>query len=843
MNTEILGGLTQSEVLARQKKHGFNELPSKEKRNVFIILLQMLKEPIILMLIVTVAVYFAIGDRGEAILLLISVAVIITIDFLQENRTEKSLEALRNLSSPIASVIRGGKLYTVPGRDLVVGDVIILSEGSRVPADARITMSSSLMVDESMLTGESMSVEKLAEASSDSRKQAVFSGTLVVKGHATAVVTAIGQDTEMGDIGKSLKTIETEKTLLQKDVTRVVRIIAIGAVSMAIILVVAYAFLRSSALEGLLAGLTLSIAMLPEEFPVVLTIFLTLGAWRLAKSKVLTRKANTIETLGSANVLCVDKTGTLTENKMRVETIIDSSGKISDEIKLTRNEVLRYGVFASQRKPFDPMDEAFIEAANTSFGSVDTIYEDLTIIKEYPFGEGSFSVVNAWGNSKAGNAPIVALKGAPETVFELCNLKARTIAKLSRQVDDMAHRGLRVIAVAKGEHTSPLPKNREDIKFSFVGMVGLADPIRKEVPSAIKSCADAGIRVIMITGDYPNTALNIANQAGINAQETISGQDFEALSEHEQKDVIKRISVFSRVTPSTKLAIVKALKAKGDIVAMTGDGVNDAPALKSAHIGIAMGKKGTDVAREAAAIVLLDDNFSSIIQGVRLGRRIYDNLKNAMSYILTVHVPIAALSLMPVFLGWPAILIPVHIVFLEFIIDPSSTIVFENEKEADNVMNRPPRKLNQSIFSRGVIISSIATGIVVSIVLVSIYGLLLRVGYDYNHARTIIFIAMVVSNLLVIVGVSGRRVIRDLLKLENKAMIAVIAVAASALTAVTTIPTLRDLFRFEPLDFGEVLLSIALGSTSLIVILIVRFIGNQIDKRYQKLTLSRPANI
>lgn len=834
MNSETLGGLSRSEVLARQKKHGYNELPTKEKRNVFVILFQMIKEPIILMLLITVIVYFLIGDRGEAILLLISVAVIITIDFLQENRTEKSLEALRNLSSPIANVIRGGQHLTVPGRDLVVGDIILLSEGSRVPADARIVMSSALMVDESLLTGESLSVEKSAESSADSRRQAVYSGTLVVKGHGAAVVTAIGQDTEMGDIGKSLKTIETEKTLLQKEVTKVVRIIAIAAVSMALVLVISYAFIRSSALDGLLAGLTLSIAMLPEEFPVVLTLFLTIGAWRLAKSKVLTRRANTIETLGSANVLCVDKTGTLTENKMKIETIIDAKGKKVTTSRHDMNQIIKYGVFASQRKPFDPMDEAFIAAAGESFGNVDSIYEDLVIIKEYPFGDGSFSVVNAWGNSKAGKEPIVALKGAPETVFQLCRLNKSTTKKLSEQVDVLARQGLRVIAIAKGEHTSPLPKNREDIKFSFVGMVGLADPLRKEVPKAIALCAQAGVRVIMITGDYPSTALNIAAQAGMTAKETIAGSDFEALSPSERQDLVKKISVFSRVTPSTKLAIVTALKANGDIVAMTGDGVNDAPALKSAHIGIAMGKKGTDVAREAASIVLLDDNFSSIVQGIRLGRRIYDNLRNAMSYILTVHIPIAALSLLPVFLGWPAILIPVHIVFLEFIIDPSSTIVFENEKESDKVMSRPPRNLNQPIISKRVLLSSLATGLVVSVVLLSIYALLLRSGYDYNHARTIIFIAMVVSNLLVIIGVSGSRVVRDLFRLENKAMIAVLAIATTALTIVMTVPYLRDLFRFEPLDASEVLLSIGLGSTSLVVILIVRAITNIIDKRMQK---------
>lgn len=827
MNAETLEGLSSAEVVIRQKKHGFNELPSKEKMSFVGILIKMLKEPMILMLLSIVVIYFFLGDRGEAILLLASVVVIIVIEFLQENRTERSLEALRNLSSPIASVLRGGKHLTVPGRDLVVGDIIMLSEGSRVPADARLIMSSSLMVDESLLTGESMSVQKSTEPDLNTRRQAVYSGTLVVKGHGVAVVTAIGQDTELGDIGKSLKSIELEKTLLQKEVRKVVKVIAIAAVSMTVVLIIAYGVLKSNLIEGLLSGLTLAIAMLPEEFPIVLTLFLTLGAWRLAKSKVLTRQANAIETLGSANVLCVDKTGTLTENKMKVVEVINSKGR-SETIENSRNEIIKYGVFASQRKPFDPMDEAFINAANLSFGHVESIYEDLIIIKEYPFGEGSFSVVNAWGNSKVGTKPVVALKGAPETVFKLCKMSPRTVTKLNKQVDELAKKGLRIIAVAKASHVSPLPKTRESFDFEFVGMVGLADPLRKEVPDALKTCREAGVRVIMITGDYPNTALNIARQIGMDVNETIVGQDFEALSKQDQEELVKHISVFSRVTPNTKFAIVKALKANGDIVTMTGDGVNDAPALKSANIGIAMGKKGTDVAREAAAIVLLDDNFSSIVQGIRLGRRIYDNLAKAMTYILTVHVPIAVLSLVPVFLGWPPILIPIHIVFLEFIIDPSSTIVFENEKESDDIMKRPPRKLSQPIFSKRVVIGSMITGLVVSAVLMSIYALLVNIGFDYSHAQTIIFISLVVSNLLVIVGISGKRVIRDVFRLENKAMFAVLSIATAALTMVMSVPAIRELFKFEALNFQEVMISIALGATSLIAIVAIRWISKSI---------------
>ena len=815
-----ISGLSSKEVIENQNKYGFNELPTKQRRNFFKILFGQIKEPMVALLLITVAVYFLLGDRAEAFLLLVSVTVIIVIELYQESKTEKSLEALRDLSSPRATVIRNGEHITIPGREVVMGDIMLLAEGTRIAADGEIVMSTNLKVDESLLTGESMAVEKQADSN---QKSVVYSGTLVVKGHGIVRVTAIGAKTELGNIGKSLSGIETEKTLLQKEVKKVVKIVAIVSLILSVVIALAYTFIQNKLVEGILSGLTLAIAILPEELPIVLTIFLTLGAWRLAKLNVLTRKASTIETLGSASVLCVDKTGTLTQNKMKIIKMVNSKGDITTDIS-KNNEIIKYSVLASQMKPFDPMEEAILEAGNLSYGDNKIIYKDRIILKEYTMEEQHFSVVHVWGKTEEDKSIDVALKGAPEQVFKLCNLDEPSVKKFEKSVELLASEGLRVLGVAKAKHRTELPKHRKDFEFEFLGLIALADPIREEVPSAIKLCKEAGIRVIMITGDYPITAKNIAQQIGLPDQDVIIGTEFEKLNQKEQQEIIKNACIFSRVTPSTKLAIVKALKANGEIVAMTGDGVNDAPALKSANIGIAMGKKGTDVAREAATIVLLDDNFSSIVSGIRRGRRIYDNLQKALAYIFAVHTPVAVLSLIPVFVGWPPILIPIHVVFLEFIIDPSSTLVFEDEKEEPNIMKRKPRKLNDPIFSRRMIITSLLLGLSTGLLLTGIYAMLLQFGFGHDHARTIIFISMILANLFVIIGISGRRAIKDIFRLENKAMALVVGLATIALVLILTIPLLRNAFEFVPLDFGEVLLAVGLGASNLLIIYLTRII-------------------
>jgi len=812
METRQIEGLSKREVSARQKKFGFNELPNRDKKNFFKIIISILAEPMIFLLIATVGIYFILGDRNEACLLLFSFFGIIGIGLYQESKTEKSLEALRSLSSPISVVIRDGKRVTIHGRDVVVGDIMILTEGSRVPADAKLISAENLKIDESLLTGESISVEKHTRDIKDYRTNSVFSGTLVVDGHGIVEVTSIGLDTEIGKIGKSLKSITTEKTLLQRDVNKAVKLVATLAIVSSLLLALVYWVQRGDLTKGLLAGLTLAIAILPEEFPVVLTIFLTLGAWRLAKNNILARQSHTIETLGSATVLCVDKTGTLTENKMKIMQVTDFDGKLySDDFNYV-SETIEYGVLASQKNPYDPMEEAFIAAGEDVFKDIDDIYNKQEVIKEYPLNEKSLSVAYIWGHKNSVNA--VALKGAPESVFELCNLDQSKIASLKRDVIKLAEQGLRVIAIAKGQPTDSIPKDRSGFEFEFLGLVGLADPIRKEVPSAVKLCRQAGIRVVMITGDYPETAASIAAKIGLDGKGIITGAEFEKMSERKKKDAIKSISVFSRVSPANKLTIVNAFKHAGEVVAMTGDGVNDAPALKSAHVGIAMGKKGTDVAREASSIVLLDDNFASIVSGVRLGRRIYDNLRKAMSYIISIHIPIAALSLLPVLFKWPLVLTPIHIVFLEFIIDPSCTIIFENEKESKDIMSRAPRKLNSSIFNKRMVIGNIAQGLLIAVSVVVSFKVMLMLGWSENEARGITFLILVVANILLVLVISGKQAIANIFHRENIAMLVILLITSVSLLLIYNVPYLIDMFKFAPISPAEACIGIFIGMLS-----------------------------
>jgi Ca2+-transporting ATPase len=813
MDINEIIGLTKAEVTLRQKKFGYNELPNRDKKNIIKIIYGLLTEPMIFLLLCTVGIYFFLGDKKEASLLLLSVFGIVTIELYQDRKTEKSLEALRNLSSPISDVIRDGKRMVIPGRELVVGDTIILSEGSRVPADAKLISSENLQVDESLLTGESIAVDKHTRKVTDFRINSVFSGTLIVRGHGIAEVTSIGAETELGKIGKSLGSIQTEKTLLQKEVNKVIRTVAVIAISASLLLTLIYWLGRGQLVQGFLAGLTLAIAILPEEFPIVLTIFLTLGAWRLAKNNVLARRAQTIETLGCASVLCVDKTGTLTENRMKIMT--DYS-----------KELIKYGVLASQQKPFDPMEEAFVDAGIEAFDNVEMIYDEQILVKEFPLEENSLSVVHIWG--KNGKTSSVALKGAPETVFDLCHLSKPEITKLETEVSKLASQGLRVIAVAKGKCVDEIPKDRHDYDFTFIGLVGLADPIRKEVPEAIKLCRNAGIRVIMMTGDYPETAINIAGKIGLPTDHVITGAEFEALSETKRKEVIRNISVFSRVTPANKLTIVNALKEIGEIVAMTGDGVNDAPALKSAHIGIAMGKRGTDVAREAASIVLLDDDFASIVSGVRLGRRIYNNLQKAMSYIFSIHVPIAILSLVPALFGWPLALVPIHIVFLEFVIDPSCTIIFENEKEGHDIMEKPPRKLTEPIFSKRMVTGSLVQGLFVALIVVIAFWYLINQGWDADKARGLTFLILIVANIFLILAISGKQALNSVFRLQNKSMLIILSITAASLALIFNIPILTELFRFASLTLSEAFIGIIVGAFAILGILPLRALAKRL---------------
>jgi Ca2+-transporting ATPase len=787
----MTNGLTQEQADYILRRDGFNELATAKPKKLISIIVEIIKEPMISLLLAGGILYLLLGDKTEAIMLLFSIFVVVGISLYQEKRTEKSLYALAQLSSPRAVVIRNGQEKRIAGREVVLGDLVILTEGDRVPADIKLIEAVNLSIDESLLTGESQPVEK-----DIAKNGQAYSGSLIVKGHGLGQVVATGIKSEIGKISGSLKSIEIEKTLLQKEIKLLIKWLAIIGLIMCGALAITYIATKGGIVDGLLAGLTLAIGILPEEFPIVLLIFMAVGAWRLAKINVLTRRAATIETLGAATVLCVDKTGTITKNKMTIDKIMTGKAILLNGFEDER-DIIKYGIMASQQKPFDPLETAFIEAGKQYFSEGD-LYQNFKLIKEYPLDVTSLSVAHVYKEDSGGY--IVALKGAPEAVADLCHLKDHQ--KILAEVSAMAKDGLRVIAVAKGAYQKDqLPKDRHEIKFEFLGLVGLKDPIRSGVKESVELANKAGIRIIMITGDHKETALDVAKHINLKTNGVITGSDFEGMTQQQRRAVLTETSVFSRVVPHQKLLIVEELKKMGEIVAMTGDGVNDAPALKSAHIGIAMGLRGTDVAREASPIVLLDDDFNSIIDGVKTGRRIYDNLQKAINYLISIHIPIVILAILPVIFGVPLILMPIHIVFLEFIIDPTCTLVFESDKADKDIMLRKPRRARDKIISLKNLLLPIIRGVVIGLIVFMAYYHYLP-SYGEKGARTFAFVLFVSLNIILIfVNLSkNENIFSKIAKNDNRALIAVILITLLIMVLSVKVNDVMNLFNFGNLQ-------------------------------------------
>jgi Ca2+-transporting ATPase len=825
-------GLSTDEAARRLAEEGPNEIQSAKPRSVLKIALSVLKEPMLLLLIAGGVLYVILGDLQEALILLSFVFVVTGITFFQERKTERALEALRDLSSPRALVIRDGRQARIAGRDVVRGDTILLAEGDRVPADAIVRDTINLSVDESLLTGESVPVRK-APAEDDTTQMGrpggdgtpwVFSGTLAVRGQGVAEVVGIGTATELGKIGRALGSLEAERTRMQREVDKLGRGLAFFGLALCAVVVVVYGMTRGDWLHGILAGITLAMAMLPEEFPVVLTVFLALGAWRMSQRNVLTRRMPAVETIGSATALCVDKTGTLTCNRMTVREILAGGETFRVDGQETLPEVfhgiVEYTVLASPVDPFDPMDTAFKELGSRYLEQTEHLHADWTLVREYALSERLLALSHVW-RSPGGVEYVIAAKGAPEAIADLCHFDGERSAALNSDVSRMAEEGLRVLGVARAAFTvtQGLPPEQHDFDFQFLGLVGLEDPVRPGVPEAVRECYTGGIRVIMITGDYPGTALAIARDVGLEPRDqVITGPELEQMSDEQLEERIGTVNVFARMVPEQKLRLVQALKARGEVVAMTGDGVNDAPALKAADIGIAMGQRGTDVAREASALVLTDDDFGSIVQGVRMGRRISDNLKKAMAYILAVHVPIAGMSLIPVLAKMPIVLLPVHIAFLELIIDPACSIVFEAEPEGDTIMERPPRALEKPLFGRRMVGFAVTQGFSVLVVVVAVYMLSLgRTGSQEDYVRALTFTTLVIANLgLIVANLSRSRSVFSVLRTGNRPMRWILGGSTILLGLAVFTPFGRTLFRFavlQPADLG-----IAVGAGLLSVV-------------------------
>ncbi|MEA1650983.1 cation-translocating P-type ATPase [Nitrospirillum sp. BR 11164] len=805
--------MTAREAARRLVADGYNELPRPDRRPFYRILLGILTEPMFGLLVVSALIYLVLGDLREGLMLLAFATASVGIATAQESRSERVLDTLRTLTSPRAQVLRDGARVRIPGREVVPGDIVFLEEGDRVPADIHLLSAQDLEVDESLLTGESAPVRKRpgslddgAAAPGGDDLPLAFSGTLVVRGRGSGTTIATGRHSEIGKIGLALGGIHPEPTRLNRQTRRLVRGVAVAGLAVSVLVMALYGLARGSWLQGALAGLAVTMSMIPEEFPLVLTVFMVMGAWRLSRARVLTRRAAAIEALGAATVLCTDKTGTLTQNRMAIAEIRDA-GDLARRLMpgdATAAAAIRvlvwHGVLASAPTPFDPMERAFRDLGERL--GVTPPASPWVLAREHGLEPGLPAVTQVWQSPQGG--AIVAAKGAPEAVAALCRLDEHARAAMLRAVDGLARDGMRVLAVAGGEADGPLPADRRDYPCHLLGLVGFSDPLRAEVPAAVRDCLSAGVRVVMITGDYPETARAIAAQAGLPDGPLVTGAELDGLPPQEQAARIRGAALFARTRPAHKLAIVKALQADGQIVGMTGDGVNDAPSLKAADIGIAMGGRGTDVAREAASLVLLDDDFGSIVHTIRLGRRIYDNLRKAMGYILAVHVPIAGLALLPLALGLPLLLTPVHIALLEMVIDPVCSIVFEAERSEADIMRRPPRPPGSTLFSRALVLWSLAQGIVAFAVVAVLFMAALNGGMPADQARALAFVALMLINFgLVLVNRSFAASPLTALLRPNTALWTVLGVMAAVMAATLAWPPAADLFAFGPLHADD----------------------------------------
>lgn len=812
-------GLSQSQAHELFERLGPNELPKAERRNVAKILLEVVQEPMLAMLLAAGAIYFVLGDKAEAAILLIFALLSVLITVVQEARTEKVLEALRDLAAPRALVVRDGATVRIPGREVVEGDLLVLEQGDRIAADAVIIEASDLEVDESLLTGESIPVCKQAEncdglAAAASVDCAVHSGTIVTHGRALATAIATGVRSRIGQIGRSLETLETEAPKLQAETSRIVALSAAGGLVVASLVVLLYGLLRGSWLDALLAGIATAMSLLPEEFPVVLTIFLAMGARRIAQVGVLTRRAAAIETMGSATVLCADKTGTLTQNRMTIAALWLPGGParaIADWANDPRAlEVLETSALASAPVPVDPMEVAFHAAARAA-GSAPGDGREL--VHSYGLSPELLAMSNIWRSPDVSRPLTVAAKGAPEAIARLCNLDAAAKIGLEEAAQDMASRGMRVLGIAaadaaEGDHR----KAHGDHAFRLLGLAGLADPLRAGVPEAIAQCHAAGIRVVMITGDHAATASAIAQQAGISTAEVLTGQQVAELGEDELALRVQQVSVFARTLPEQKLLIVQAMKRAGEIVAMTGDGVNDAPALKAAHIGIAMGMRGTDVAREAASLVLVEDDFGAIVGAIRLGRRIHDNIRKALGFIVGVHMPIAGLAILPLTIGLPIILGPLQIALLEMVIDPVCALVFEAERDESRLMQRPPRPPGERLFSANLVTRSLMQGGLAFLVLGSVTLFAQYAGFRPEQLRGLVFFSLLASVIaLIVANRSFTASLASLGRSKNAAFRYVLGFIAAGALGIGFSARAQELLKFAPPGFLEFAIGSATG--------------------------------
>jgi Ca2+-transporting ATPase len=809
-------GLAPEEAARRLARFGPNALPAPQPRGLLRIVREVLTEPMFLLLVLAATAYVLLGDLGEGLLLGAFALLTIGLVVMQERRGERALQALQALGTPVATVLRAGEARRIPGPEVVPGDLLLVEEGERVAADGVLQACRGLSVDESLLTGESVPVSKRAARDGDPDAADpggddlpfLYSGTLVAAGDGRLRVTATGLASRAGQIGRSLAVIETEATRLQLNTRRLVRLFGLFAAAVSVAMLLFHGLVRGEWVDGLLGSIALAMGLLPEEFPLVLTVFFAIGAWRLAKVKVLARRSAVIETLGAATVLCVDKTGTLTENRMRIRRL-DAGGEVltvgdgAATLDDAQRALLDHAFLATRPQSFDPMDRAVGELAQAALDGRDPLNADWSLGRHYGLTPYLLAMSQAWRTTPGHHA--FASKGAPEAVADLCHLPAGEKTRWMARVAALAADGLRVLAVAAGDHRGEtLPENPHDVDFRWLGLVAFEDPLRPSVPGAIAEARRAGMVVNMITGDFPATACAIARQAGIDpGAGALTGPELDALDDAALRERLGHTHVFARIRPEQKLRLVEAFKSRGDVVAMTGDGVNDAPALKAAHIGIAMGQRGSDVAREASAMVLLDEDFGGIVAAVAVGRRIFDNLRKVMLYIVAIHIPIAGLAMLPLLFGLPPLLLPPHVVLVEMIIDPMCSVAFENEPAEPDAMRQAPRPLAEPLIGARQLWVGLVQGLALLAACLAVYVSALGDGGGTDVARTLAFLALTAGNLMLVRSNASRRSAFRPAGYRRTAFWAIAGVASGVVLACLAIPGLRALFGFglpEPMD-------------------------------------------
>ncbi len=807
-----LRGLTDAEVAQSRLTYGSNELEKTRKLNFFQRVLHVLIEPMFLLLLITASIYFFLGEVTDGIIMLVLVFFVSGIEFVQGYKTSKALEALNTLSAINVDIMRNGKRLTVNSKDVVVGDIVFLEEGDRIPADGKILELQGLGVNESALTGESEVVYKKLKDNSKRhfRLDVCYAGCDVTNGSATIQIIAVGKNTEYGKIGTALKSIKPAKTPLEKQINKLVVICTIISLTFCVIVAIVNFFYNDNLIfkerivQAILSGLTMAMATIPEEIPVVLTVFLAMGAWKLAKHQALTRNMKAVETLGAVTVLCTDKTGTLTQNKMAVQDTFTNDANFPFT-----------AVLACHQNPYDPMEIAIKEYATEQGVKID--YTEYALVHEYAFNNEDKMMGCVWN---VNGEQILCAKGAYESILPLCGLNQDQQDEIIKQANRFSGQGYRVLAVAEHENIKTIPEQLKQNHLTFVGLVALVDPPRAGVEKSIKLCHNAGVRIIMITGDNGHTAAGVAKQIGLaNYDEIITGSELEEMDDAELRERVKTCNIFARVYPNHKMRIVKALQSINEVVAMTGDGVNDAPALKQAEIGIAMGQRGTNVAKEAADLILLDDNFSTIVEAIRNGRVIYSNIKKAIEYILVIHIPIILGSLVVPLFDLPLLLLPIHVVMLELIIDPTSSIIFQRIQPDENIMNEPPRPLKEPLLTFPIVTKCILQGSAMFAVAFAAYFYLIKTGAAQNLATSVAFTTLVLANVFVVYVLQSEDYAfkNFLADLKDKVIVIINSVIIGVLLLIIYVPFLNRLVRMAPLNLVELLIALGLAILSTFV--------------------------